>query len=58
MEFKELLRHPYMNYKQVQAVMSIRRRKGDITSIRELSILDEFTPEDIFRLEPYLDFSE
>lgn len=58
LEFKDLLRHPYLNYKQVQAVMSIRRRKGDISSIRELSILDEFTPEDIFRIEPYLDFSE
>lgn len=55
-EFRELLRHPYLNYKQVQAIMGLRRRKGDITSIRELSMLDEFTPEDIFRLEPYLEF--
>lgn len=55
-DFKELLRHPYLNYKQVQAIMSIRRRKGNITSIRELSILDEFTPDDILRLEPYLEF--
>lgn len=55
-DFKELLRHPYLNYKQVQAIMGLRRKKGDITSIRELSILDEFTPEDIFRLEPYLEF--
>lgn len=55
-DFRELLRHPYLNYKQVQAIMSIRRRKGDITSIRELSFLDEFTPEDILRLEPYLEF--
>jgi len=55
-DFRELLRHPYLNYKQVQAIMSIRRRKGDIDSIRELSILDEFTSEDILRLEPYLEF--
>ena len=55
-DFKELLRHPYLNYKQVQMIMSLRRKKGDITSIRELSLLDEFTPEDIFRLEPYLEF--
>lgn len=55
-DFKELLRHPYLNYKQVQAIMGLRRKKGDITSIRELSILDEFTPEDILRLEPYLEF--
>jgi DNA uptake protein ComE-like DNA-binding protein len=55
-EFKELLRHPYLNYKQVQAITGLRRRKGNITSIRELSMLDEFTPEDILRLEPYLEF--
>lgn len=55
-DFKELLRHPYLNYKQVQAIMGLRRKKGDITSIRELSILDEFTPEDILRLEAYLEF--
>lgn len=55
-DFKELLRHPYLNYKQVQVIVSLRRKKGDISSMRELSFLDEFTPEDIFRLEPYLEF--
>lgn len=56
LEFKELLRHPYLNYKQVGAIMNLRRRKGNITSIQELAMLDEFTPEDIARLEPYLEF--
>ena len=56
LEFKELLRHPYLSYKQVQAIMNLRRRKGDIVSIRELAMLDEFTTEDIHRLEPYLEF--
>lgn len=56
LEFRELLRHPYLNYKQVQAIVSLRRRKGDIVSIGELSMLDEFTSTDIDRLEPYLEF--
>ena len=55
-EFKELLRHPYLNYKQVQAIVNLRRRKGKIVSINELAMLDEFTSEDIYRLEPYLEF--
>jgi len=55
-EFRELLRHPYLNYKQVQAIMNLRKKKGDISSINELSMLDEFTSEDIFRVEPYLEF--
>lgn len=54
--FEEMSRHPYLNYKQVKAIMSLRRRKGDISSIRELALLDEFTTEDILRLEPYLEF--
>lgn len=56
LEFKELLSHPYLNYKQVQAIANLRRRKGSITSIDELAILDEFTSEDIERLRPYLEF--
>ncbi len=56
LEFKELLRHPYLNYKQVQAIVNLRKRKGNIASIHELAMLDEFTSEDIFRIEPYLAF--
>lgn len=58
LEFKELLRHPYLNYKQVKAITDLRRRKGRIESIRELEMLDEFTTEDIDRLRPYLTFRE
>ena len=56
LDFKELLRHPYLNYKQVQAIVNLRRKKGDIISINELSMLNEFTSDDIFRLEHYLEF--
>ena len=33
LEFKELLRHPYLSYKQVQAIVNLRNRK-DVDSIR------------------------
>lgn len=56
LKFGDLLRHPYLNYKQVQSIVNLRDKKGDITMIEELAILDEFTPEDIERLEPYLKF--
>ena len=55
-EFKALLRHPYLNYKQVQEVVNLRRKKGKITSLAELSMLDAFTSEDLYRLEPYIEF--
>lgn len=56
LEFKQLLRHPYLNYKQVKVIVDLRRRKGNISSINELALLDEFTAEDIERLNPYLQF--
>lgn len=56
LEFKELLSHPYLNYKQVQVIVNLRKRKGDIVSINELAMLDEFTTEDIERLTLYLEF--
>lgn len=55
LEFKQLLSHPYLNYKQVKAIVGLRDRKGKITSINELSMLDEFTTADIERLTPYLE---
>lgn len=56
LEFKELLSHPYLNYKQVQAITNLRKKKGDIESINELAMLDEFTSEDIERLAAYIAF--
>jgi DNA uptake protein ComE-like DNA-binding protein len=56
LEFRELLRHPYLSYKQVQAIVYLRHRKGRVDSIQELGMLDEFTSDDIYRLEPYLEF--
>lgn len=55
-EFKALLRHPYLNYKQVQEVVTLRRKKGRITSLAQLAMLDAFTYDDLLRLEPYLEF--
>ncbi|MDD4777013.1 MAG: helix-hairpin-helix domain-containing protein [Fermentimonas sp.] len=56
LEFRDLLRHPYLDYEQVKTIVNLRERKGSINSIDELSMLAEFTPEDIERLKPYLQF--
>ena len=56
LEFKQLLKHPYLNYKQVKAIMDLRHRKGSIRSIEELTFLDEFSSGDIERLRLYLLF--
>ena len=56
LEFKEILAHPYIDYEQTKAIVNLRRRIGDISSIDELAMLDEFAAEDIVRLKPYLQF--
>ena len=56
LEFRNLLRHPYLNYSQVLVIVNLRDKKGDITSINELAMFEEFTSNDISRLQPYLGF--
>ncbi len=55
-DFQELNKHPYISYKQAQVIVDIRERKGNITSINRLSLLDEFTESDLNRIKPYLSF--
>lgn len=56
--FEKLLQHPYLNYKQVSAIVDIRERKGNIKSLKRLQLLDEFSRRDLERLSLYISFSE
>lgn len=56
LDFKEILAHPYIDFEQTKAIVNLRRRTGNIKSIKELAMLDEFTPKDIERISPYIDF--
>lgn len=55
-DFNILNKHPYISYKQAQVITDIRERKGKIESIQRLSLLDEFTVDNIEQLKPYLSF--
>ena len=56
LEFSDLLRHPYLEFEQVQVIMNLRRRAGNISGIEQLAMMSEFSAEDIERLRPYLAF--
>ena len=56
LEFKALLRHPYLNYEQVKSIMNYRRAHGKLVSLEQLAFLEHFTPTDITRLTPYVHF--
>lgn len=51
--FKELLRHPYLEYDQVKAIFNLKNQLGSIVSFDQLSLLDEFSTDDINRLKYY-----
>lgn len=52
----ELQHHPYISYSQARAIADYRRLKGRITSLSQLSLHREFTPEAIHRIEPYVEY--
>lgn len=54
--FQTLFRHPYINYEQAREIMNYRRRYGRLKSLDDLHLSPHFTPEDLRRLRPYLEF--
>lgn len=54
--FQTLFRHPYVNYEQAREIMNYRRRYGRLESLDDLHLSPHFTPEDLRRLRPYLEF--
>lgn len=55
-DFKTLVRHPYLSYDQVKAIMDLRRRKGRIRSWDDLKSNPLFVEADFNRLQPYFTF--
>ena len=53
---QQLMKHPYLNFYQAKAIFELRRNKGNLQSIDELSRLEAFRPTDIDRLRPYITF--
>lgn len=55
-EFKQLLKHPYLSYEQVKAIVNYREKHKKIEGIDAFEMMEEFTEKDIERLRPYLAF--
>lgn len=54
--FKELLRHPYLNYDQVKAIVQHRQRVGPLRDWDDLRGNPQFSDADLQRLQPYFSF--
>lgn len=55
-DIDDLRRHPYMDFYKAKAVVELRRKRGKITDISQLSMLKEFSNEDIIKLSHYFSF--
>lgn len=53
---ERLKNHPYFNFYQAKAIVEYRRKKGKLKSLNELKFFDEFTPQDLVRMAPYICF--
>jgi len=52
----ELKYHPYINFYQARAIVDYRRMKKSLSSLNELRLLKDFSPTDIERITPYVEF--
>ena len=57
LSFKEMLRHPYIDYEQARALSNLIRRKGHISGWDEVRLLDEFPETAIQKLDAYFLFA-
>ena len=56
MSLDELRAHPYLNFYQAKVIVEHRRKRGEIKSLSQLSLYEEFTEKDLKRLSVYLSF--
>lgn len=55
-EFDDLKRHPYLTFKQMNAIIQYRKQHGYYKSIADLSKVLILKPETIQKIAPYLSF--
>ena len=53
---EKLRAHPYLNFYQAKVIVEHRRTRGDIKSLSQLSLYEEFTEKDLKRLSAYISF--
>lgn len=55
-DFEALKKHPYLKYKQINAIIQYRKQHGNYTSIADLKKLLILSPQTIEQLTPYIQF--
>ena len=53
---ERLKAHPYINFYQAKIIVEYRKKKGTLKSLKQLSLYEEFTPQDLERISHYVCF--
>lgn len=53
---ERLRSHPYFNFYQAKAIVEYRKKKGEVNSLKQFSLLEEFTEDDFDRMQHYVCF--
>lgn len=53
---ERLKAHPYINFYQTKIIVEYRKKKGILKSLKQLSLYEEFTPQDLERISHYICF--
>lgn len=56
--FRELIRHPYLNYAQTKSIVNYREKFGPLSDFTALRLDSNFSEKDFARLEPYIDWKK
>ncbi len=54
----ELLRLNFLNFKQVRSIITYRQKYGQILTLKELSVLGDFSEELLRKMEPFVRFNQ
>lgn len=46
--------HPYINFYQAKVIVEYRKKKGNLKSLKQLALYEEFTPADLERMAHYV----
>lgn len=51
---ERLKAHPYINFYQAKIIVEYSKKKGILKSLKQLSLYEEFTPQDLERISHYI----
>lgn len=54
----QLRSHPYINFYQAKAIVEYRKKEGTIRSLKPFALCEEFSGEDLERIDHYVCFDE